>query len=350
MGKRLRILFIGCFRYNCGSSHALLGYFRAAQHLGFDLRASILGQVDQSVQKKVPVAPADWIPDLGVMVFESEQFLSLADLSRIERIVPRSHRVIIDPDGNYLEIVRDGADTNHPTEESLHYWSAFYRQLSDTVLQPRLGPMEPGTQRFLYFGLDLHRPGDPRANSEKLYDLLYIGNNWYRWHDIVWLLGQLQTIRPKLGRIAIFGKDWFGETATGYEECTYSDPTMLEAHGVETYGSVPFDEVEPRMGQGKLHPIFIRPILNALKLITPRMFETFAADTVPILPPYFHHAAALYGEKVRPLCLPPNPNDSILSMLDNYSDYVCLAFEIRNELITAHSYESRLAELIGFCF
>jgi len=283
-----------------------------------------------------------------VMIFESKQFLSSSALARIERLVPRSRRVVIDPDGKYSEIAQSGTDTNHPTSNSREFWSELYQRLSDKVLQPCLGAMTARARRFLYFGVDRHRPRVPEANGEKPYGMIYVGNNWYRWHDFVWLFEQLAPIRPRLGRVALFGKHWFGDPKPGLEEHTYSDPNFLRAQGVESYRSVPFDDVERVMGQGNLHPIFIRPVLNILGFATPRMFETFAADTLPILPPYFDHAVALYGARVTPLCLPENPADTVAAMLDRYSDYVALSREVRATLTKEHSYEVRLAELLGF--
>jgi len=349
MGASLRILLVGYFKYNSGSSHALLGYVRAARFLGYDLRASQFGLVDEIVQEKVPVAEPDWNPDIVVLIFESKQFLNESALASVERLAPRSRRVIIDPDGKYSDAIFVGSDTNHPTADSHAFWVKLYNRLSDTILQPCLTSVATGAKRFLYFGIDLHRPRVAETSDEKLYDLLYVGNNWYRWHDFVWLFEQLAPIRPRLGRIAVFGKHWFGDPKPGLEEHTYSDPGFLQAHGVESHRSVPFDEVERVMGQGKLHPIFIRPVINMLELATPRMFETFAANTVPILPPYFRCAVSLYGARVSPLCLPEKPADAVSSMLDRYGDYVALAREIRAELAKGDSYEARLAELLGFC-
>lgn len=348
MGAALRILFVGCFRFNCGSSHALLGYARAAAQRNYDLRVSSLGLVDESVREKVVVADADWTPDVMVMVFESEQFLTTDGLRCIERKLPRARRVVIDPDAKYSEVVRIGADANHPSSNAGEFWRALYQQLSDTILQPCLGPMTGGAKRFLYFGVDRHRPSRPVQDGKKRFDLIYVGNNWYRWHDFLWLFTKVASIRARLGRIAVFGNYWFGDPAPGFEEHTYSDPGFLQAHGIESYPSVAFDEVEYQMGQGKFHPIFVRPVLNLLRLVTPRMFETFIADTVPLLPPYFQHAVSLYGPEVTPLFLTEDPANAINTMMQNYQHYVSLSQAIRDRLVKNHSYDLRLQELLDF--
>jgi hypothetical protein len=345
MPKPLRIAFVGRFYYHNGSSHALLGYIRAAPRLRCEVRASTLGIVDKVVQEKVPIADTDWQPDIMVLVLE-EQFLSAEALAQIERLVPRAHRIVIDPDGKYFPILAIGADTNHQTPDSRTSWATLFDRLADTILQPCLATPAPGTQRFLYFGIDSQRSKRGSAASPKSYDLVYVGNNWYRWHDIEWLLNGLAPVRLRLGRIALFGQGWSGISLPGYEQHTYSEPEFLRTHRVETYPSAAYDEVESVMGEGRLNPIFVRPVLNALGLATPRMFETFAANTVPILPPYFRDPAALYGTGIAQLCLPDEPANTIVTMLDHYADYANLAEEIRLRLATEHSYEARLAELI----
>jgi hypothetical protein len=100
------------------------------------------------------------------------------------------------------------------------------------------------------------------------------------------------------------------------------------------------------MGSGRLSPILIRPVLSALEMATPRMFETFVANTVPVLPPYFRYASALYGEGVAPLILPEAPAPAIGDLLDNYADSVALAEEIASKLTRDHSYERRLSQLV----
>jgi hypothetical protein len=343
----IRIAFVGRFYWHNGSSHALLGYVRAGRHLQWDVRVSSLGIVDETVRRMVPVADVDWRPDLMVFVFE-ERFLRPEAWAHVEKTVPRSRRVVIDPDGKYSPVTTIGSDTNHPTPDSRRDWSTDYERLSDVILQPCLGPLAPGVRRFFYFGVDRHRSRSDAPAGEKPYDIVYVGNNWYRWHDIVWFFEGLSRVRSKLGRIAIFGGYWSGDPLEGYEDHTWSDPDFLLAHGVETYPSVPFDAVELTMGQGRLCPVFLRPVLNTLGLVTPRMFETFAADTVPIFPPYVRHAAALYGDEVAPLCLGDDPADAVMKILNEYPAHASLAREIGTKLAREHSYEVRLNELTGF--
>jgi glycosyltransferase involved in cell wall biosynthesis len=345
MTAPLRIAIAGRFYWHNGSSHALLGYVRAAQRLGLDVRASHLGIVDEIVQQKVPTADADWKADLLVMVCE-ERFLEPEARKKIEVLYPRSRRILIDPDGRYSPLIDVGNDANHPTPESRAEWVADFDELSDVIVQPSIGAPAPGTQRFLYFGVDTHRKRPARSIQQKTYDIVYVGTNWYRWRDIVWLVEGLSAVRDRVERIAIFGQWWTGESAEGCEAETYSTPEYLRNHSVETLPSAPFDDVEMTMGSGRLSPILIRPVLSALEMATPRMFETFVANTVPVLPPYFRYASALYGEGVAPLILPEAPAPAIGDLLDNYADSVALAEEIASKLTRDHSYERRLSQLV----
>jgi len=344
-----RIAFVGFFEHNGGSANTLYGYFRAAQRLGYDIRASSLGIVDPVVQAMIPVAETEWEPDLMVLVFESHQFLHPDAVARIEKLIPRSRRVVVDQDGMYSPETRVGADTNHPTADSQASWTSLFDRLSDTILQPCLNPVTPGVRSFLYFGFERQSSPATETASRRAYDIVYVGNNWYRWHDLVWLCRGLASVRARLGRIAVFGKWWLDDAIPLYEEQTYSDPAFLRDHGVEMYPAVRFDEVERTMKQGRLNPVFVRPVLNELGFITPRMFETFAADTIPLLPPYLRIAVSLYGSEAQRLCLPDEPAGAVLSILDRYADYVGLAQEIGAKLAKEHSYEVRLAQLLGFC-
>jgi hypothetical protein len=65
---------------------------------------------------------------------------------------------------------------------------ADFDERSDVIVQPSLGAPAPGTRRFLYFGVDAHRRREPSPVERKPYDIVYVGNNWYRWHDVCWLV------------------------------------------------------------------------------------------------------------------------------------------------------------------
>ena len=184
--------------------------------------------------------------------------------------------------------------------------------------------------------------------SRKDFDLLYVGNNWYRWNDIRWLVKVTEPIRKRLKRVALIGQYWSGKVMEGYEEATYSEPALLRRNHIQILDSAPYGHVEETMSRGLLHPILIRPILNDLRFVTPRMFETFTADTIPFILKYFTHAKELYGNEIDKLTLSDNPACKIMNILDNYDKYRKLTKDIRETLNTKHSYEKRLTQLLGF--
>ena len=134
-----KIAFVGNFKYNCGSSNALLGYIKAGPALNCDVQVSDFGYLDRVIQSSVPVANRDWQPDLLIIVYESYPFLSENDIEEICSFVPRSKRIIIDSDGKYLRPVFGINDSNHPTPDSYDNWTKLYDSLADTILQPYIG-------------------------------------------------------------------------------------------------------------------------------------------------------------------------------------------------------------------
>jgi hypothetical protein len=118
MTAPLRIGIAGRFYWHNGSSHALPGYIRAARELGHDVRASLLGIVDEVVRATVPTADRDWKADLRVLVCE-ERFRDPEVRRKIDSLYPRSQRVLIDPDGRYSPVTTAGTDSNHTRTR---YW------------------------------------------------------------------------------------------------------------------------------------------------------------------------------------------------------------------------------------
>ncbi len=344
----MKIAFSGNFQYHCGSSNALLGYVKAGEKLGYDVRASEFGNIDKVIRKKVRVADKDWKPDIFVIVYESYPFLSDEDIIEIKTKIPRKKRILIDPDGRYLLPVSVEGDTNHPDKESYAFWHKLYDSLSDIILQPLLGNSNNlnNVHSFLYFGVDQSVANN--KSIKKDFDLLYVGNNWYRWDDICGLVDGLSLVRNRIKKIGLIGRYWDDELMEKDKSATFSDPEFLIKNDISFLESAPYGQVEKAMGRGFMNPIFIRPILNKLKLFTPRMFETFVADTVPLIPKYFDHAPYLYGEAIKELTLSDNPADDLIRIMDDYGKYKDLAQKIQKSLIKKHSYEVRLKELLNF--
>ena len=193
----MKIAFVGNYEYHCGSSNALLGYIKAGKKLNYDIRPSEFGYIDSTIRSSIPTADKSWQPDLLVIVYESYSFLSEEQIEKICSKVPRSKRIIIDPDGKYSSHVSYNNDTNHSTSDSYEFWTDLYNSLSDIILQPFFGDMKnKNAQSFLFFGMDNNLP--EFGGRPKDFDLLYVGNNWYRWHAIERFIKMLTPIRSRL--------------------------------------------------------------------------------------------------------------------------------------------------------
>lgn len=349
MNRSYKIAFVGNYQYHCGSSNTLLGYVKAGKTLGWDIRVSEFGYVDNKVKTLIPVANKNWKPDLMVIVYESYPFLSNETIDEICTFIPRSNRIVIDPDGKYSKPCFVENDNNHPTPDSYDYWTNLYDSLSDIILQPFISKgvkNKNNIHSFLYFGIDNQLQDFNKVKKE--FDLLYVGNNWYRWNDIEKLIRKVSSIRSHVKKIGIIGRYWNKEVMQGYEEATKSSPNFLKQNKIIIKKSAPYGQVEKFMSRGLLNPIFIRPILSKLKFTTPRMFETLNADTVPLIPSYFTYAQDLYGDIIHQLRLTDNSADDILRIFDNYKYYINLSKKIRKTLRLKHSYEIRLKQLLKF--
>lgn len=343
----MKITFVGNFEYNCGSSNTLLGYVKAGKNLNIDVRASDFGYIDKTIRSAIPVAGINWNPDLLVIVYESYPFLSDEKLASICRLIPRSKRIIIDPDGKYCQPVHYNDDSNHPTSDSFKYWVDLYDSLSDVILQPFITEkvsIMSNVYPFLYFAMDTKVSNLNRIPKD--FDLLYVGNNWYRWHDIKWLIKTISPLRSRLKRVGLIGQFWSDEVMEEFKEATYSEPIILEQNNIEVHPSAPYGSVESAMSRGKLNPIFIRPILKKLKYVTPRMFETLLANTLPLIPDYFDYATDLYGQDIVNFTVSPkHASENIMNILENYDRNIKVIKKIRERLKMKHNYEVRLKQL-----
>lgn len=350
MDRAYKIAFVGNYQYNCGSSNTLLGYVKAAKVLSWDVRVSEFGYIDNTIRSIIPVADKKWKPDLLVIVYESYPFLSDEVIEEICAFVPRSKRVLIDPDGKYSRPCSVENDTNHPTSDSYDYWTNLYNSLSDVILQPFIGKKlesKINVHQFLYFGMDSELPDFSKIRKE--FDLLYVGNNWYRWHDIKWLVEAIAPIRSRLKRVGLIGQYWSEDVMEEFKEATYSEPDLLKKNGIEILGSAPYGQVEETMSRSLLNPIFIRPILNKLEFATPRMFETIMANTVPLIPSYFKYAHRLFGDDIKRLTLSEeHPAEDLVKIVENYKDNIKLIREIKKSLKAKNTYEIRLKELLQY--
>ncbi len=313
--------------------------------MGIEVGLSDLGPVDAITASHLPVATTLRDTDILIFIFEGDQFMNDFRLARATRTVPRGRRIVIDADGHNRELTNVEHDANHQSSESAALWRRMFAELSDLVLEPSLDENR-ATRRFLFYGMKPRKEGI-RASPD--WDLGYIGNNWYRWSDMVWLLQSIEKVRHLIPRIGIRGMWWDHECLSGFPgagEATSSDPTFLARHNVDCGPAIPFGSVIESMSRACVHPILGRPILGHMKFVTPRMFETFASDAIPAIAPNLEYTIALYGSDARPLILLDNPTEQLVEMVAQPSKYRDLLLHLREELHCKHSYQNRLADLL----
>jgi hypothetical protein len=100
------------------------------------------------------------------------------------------------------------------------------------------------------------------------------------------------------------------------------------------------------MGKAKFSPVFHRPLFQKLGLVTNRTFETFCADTVPILMLPGDTVREIYGESALPLAPGEQLCDRLGDMMHRPEVYWEAVLKTRAHLAEHHSYERRFAELV----
>ncbi|HMB05444.1 MAG TPA: hypothetical protein VKP69_17115, partial [Isosphaeraceae bacterium] len=254
------------------------------------------------------------------VVYDARDFPDLPYLAQLLDGVPKGRRIIIDCCGRYNETIRVEHDFNHLERLDGHQgweWVEAFQAVSDKVLQPTLSPLRSDVRSFLFHAFDpaaVVRPySSARAASQawsdeggsrKPYGVIYVGNNWQRWAQIAHFLQTIEPLKHQLGPGCIVGWDWDKRPDWAVEHGLRGvdvDSALLDRVGVETRGAISFDEVADFIGQGRFCPIFHRPLFNYLGLVTNRTFETFYADTIPLLMLPDGLVEAIYGTDARPL-------------------------------------------------
>jgi len=304
--------------------------------------------------------------DFAIFVIHvPSDFPDLPYLAQVLDRMPKDRRVIIDCLGRYNETVRVEHDFNHLEKLDGHQgweWVEGFQAVASRVLQPTLRPLRSDVQTFLFHGFDpaaVARPYGTAAEAAhawaangtaKPYGLAYVGNNWQRWTQVRKLLEQVQGMNGSLGRIALVGWDWVRRPEWAVQlglEAVNIDADLFGRLGVETREAIPFNEVNQFLGQAKFSPVIHRPLFQQLGLVTNRTFETFCADTIPILMLPQDTVRETYGKEALPLA----PGEQLSARLDDMmrrpEPYWDAVLKTRAHLAQYHSYQRRFEELIN---
>lgn len=346
----MNILFVMKHRGNAGSTHSVANYMRLAPEFGH--RVAIFG------------SPIWYIPELKfsmdiedfdhvVYLFETELF-QLKPMHQAIMLAqfPRSRRLIIDTDGMYHELIElDGYDFNHPTEADRQEWIAYMDALGDRVVQTLMSPPRfPKATALPFFGYDPTLEIDPGSSPAKIWDILHVGHNWWRWREVESeLLPAFHRIRASVGEIGFLGLWWDAPPDEGPDagphEAFLSDPYAFKRLGIKTPPAVNYNDVIKTMSTARINILSQRPLLRHLKHLTLKYFEVFCADTIPLLMLDADHAEEVYGPAARELTLPGRSAEKILDALENEEKYRAIVADVRTHLKTHHAYETRAREL-----
>jgi hypothetical protein len=246
---------------------------------------------------------------------------------------------VIDADGHWGSRIAVGDDDNAwPCGQEA--WQEHLRAAGELVLQPVLGAAPEGAIPFPYFGLP---PRSARRRPRRKLHVQYVGSNWFRADQLLRLMSAAYDVLGEKSRLRVCGSYWDGTTMDGFEPATYVNPGLLLNLGVEVRPPVPFGQVVERMGDALLTPVLVRPVLGAMRLLTPRMLETIAADTVPVYRPEDGYIAELYADEGGDLAV--GSADDVARALRDRRRLARKALEIHARLAAGYSYPVLLRRL-----
>jgi len=344
----MRLMFVYWAFKDQGSGLVIQGYCEAAKALGHDVAVFGRPNPDIPLNYSLDIDAADAV----VFIFEwTTQLLDgdALDVVRLVSKIPRRRRVILDGDGNYNDMIRVDVDYNHRDAAEAQQWMAVCDSLSDKICQPTLHPLRRNVQPFLFYS---YSPAweRPLPDDPKPFSMIYIGHSKFRWHPMQSILHAIEPIRPRLARIALVGYGWAElppwAKLMHLEDAYYSDAEYLRKLEVEVMDPIPFESVIDWMSKATFNPVISRPTFNALRLVTPRFFETPAASTVPVFGLDAEYVAEIYGPDAVELVMRGNGPELFEDILGRPAHYNRLIRGVRQHLATHHSQIVRLKELI----
>src|SRR5437773_2797534 len=344
----MRFMFVYWKLENAGSAQTILNYAAAARELGHE----VLLYADPDHSSKFACSLDIDSADAVIFLLEWNIYLhenKPLDLSGALRSSAREQRIVIVNDGMYNDPIRIDGDYNHPTMEDSLKRTELYDSISHRIYQPTLHPLRPNVKTFLFHGYNpaWEAPLDP---TDKPYGMLYVGSNWFRWRAMSRVLRAIQPIRHRVGRIRIVGHNWtempWWVDSPLREDAYFLDTGYLRALGVEVSPPVLIGEVVATMGQGVFNPVLVRPTFNYLRLVNPRLFETLAANTIPLFALDEAYVKEIYGDAGTELVLGDDPSELIVDVLERPHHYATVVTELRRYLAKRHSFITRVTELV----
>jgi hypothetical protein len=351
----MKLMFVYWAMEDQGSGLVIQGYTEAARALGHEV--SVYGRwIPGKINN--PVIPLNYSLDIEsadavVFIFEWTTELKPGDrldLARIVSKVPRSRRVVLDGDGKYNDVVRIDDDCNHANALEAKRWIETCDSVSDKICQPTLHPIQPNVIPFLFYA---YSPSweRPIGTGSKEFDMIYVGHSKFRWCPMMQVLQGVEPIRSHLGRIGLVGYGWDSpphwSNSMQLERAYFADTGRLKALDVESLSPVRFQYVIDWMSKARFNPVLLRSVFGRLRFVTPRLFETIAADTIPLFVLEPEHVREIYGEEGLELILPREaPQEKILDIIHSPERYREVVMGIRRHIADTHTHRARLSRLI----
>jgi glycosyltransferase involved in cell wall biosynthesis len=345
----MKLVFV-CWPFeDQGSGNIIQGYTEAARALGHEVTVYACPNEKIPLNYSLAVESADAL----VFLFEwttRQYYGDRLDLARLVGTVPRERRIVVDGDGNYNDMLCIEGDSNHADDASSRRWREVCDSLSDKICQPTFHPLLPNVHPFLFYA---YNPAweQPLNFTAKEFTMLYVGNSKFRWKPMERLLRAIEPARSNIGRIGVVGHGWGAMPSWAaelqMEDAYFTDKTYLRRLGVDVLPPVHFKDVISWMSKAIFNPVLTRPTFGHMRLITPRLFETLAASTIPLFVLDEAYIAELYGSEALQLRLPDKqPEEKILDLVARPEHYAAIVGRIRRRLAEEHSHKTRVQRLI----
>lgn len=300
--------------------------------------------------------------DAGLFVVQvPSDFPEMPGLARVLDGIPLRKRMVLDLWGRYNDTIRIEHDFNHLEKFDGHLgweWEDAIRAVGGTILQPTLAPRRQDVQPFLFHAFDAGSVAKPHKTArdaaaawkDKPYGVMYVGSNWQRWTQVRRFLEDYAAVRSSVGPVCLVGWDWNARPEWAVEKGIAgidTDPQFLAGLDVEFRDGVRFDEVVGLLGQARFTPVFHRPLFQHLGFVTNRTFETFYADTLPVLMLPRDFVSAVYGSAALALVPADDVGAHLADAMQRPEHYWDAVLKTRTHLAQHQCYAQRFQELAG---
>lgn len=358
----MKIIFVGAIDPWTRSVATVHRYVAWGKKLGHDI--SIFGEANPEMPD---IRTTTQLEDADLIVFliqVPQDIPSMPWIARMMDRIPRQKRVVLDLWGRYNDTIRVDHDFNHLEKFDGHpawEWEQAMKALGGTILQPTLRPRRKDVGAFLFHGYDPEAVVYPYASadeaarawraadrSKKPYGVVYVGSNWQRWTQVRSFLEGYRPVAEKVGQVCLAGWDWSERPGWAVEmgiAGVDTDPDLLADVRVEVRMGQRFDRVVSLLNQGRFAPVFHRPLFRELGLVTNRTFETFYADTIPILMLPKATVEDIYGPAALKLVPGDDLGRHLESMLEDAEGAWDAVLKTRAHLAQRHSFRVRLEEI-----